>query len=156
MVYQFLHAWRKDIDDICHEYLWAKLSVCILSSQLVSAAIIHTMHTSISGAVAYYSSYFGTSSPIFITNLDCRGTPSRILNCTYSVRTLYCGRTSGAGVVCISKQMKSILKYNNFCIYLLFHTTTENYSFITVLLCYGYVEQYKVDGKVKVLNAIGV
>ena len=67
---------------------------------------VATMHTSISGAVPYFGSYFGTrSSPPFITSVNCYRTPSRILDCSYSAITLSCNQASDAGVVCIGKNI---------------------------------------------------
>lgn len=70
---------------------------------------VATMHISISGAVAYSGSYFGTrSSPPFMTSVYCYGSPSRILDCRYSAITVSCNQVSDAGVVCIGKLIESI------------------------------------------------
>ena len=71
-----------------------------------------TMHHSISGAIAYFGSYFGTrTSPHFITNVNCRGSPSKILDCSYSaaIATTSCNQVSDAGVMCIGKVIEAIL-----------------------------------------------
>ena len=58
-----------------------------------------------SGAVAYHRSYFGTrSSSSFISSDYCYGSPSRILDCGYSVlATVSCGQAAHVGVLCISR-----------------------------------------------------
>lgn len=72
----------------------------------MAVILVATMHTSISGAVPYFGSYFGTrSSPPFITSVNCYRTPSRILDCSYSAITLSCNQASDAGVVCIGKTL---------------------------------------------------
>ena len=69
-----------------------------------------TVHVSIPGAVAYFRSYFGIgSSPYFITNVDCYGSPSRILDCSYSAITVSCFQGYDAGVVCIGKLIDNFL-----------------------------------------------
>ena len=89
---------------VCHEYY----IIYIVSYQYGYYAC-----TFISGAIAYLGGYFGTrSSPSFITNVNCRGSPSTILDCSYSVvtATTSCNQASDAGVMCIGKLIESILK----------------------------------------------
>ena len=96
---------------VCHEYY----IIYIVSYQYGYYAC-----TFISGAIAYLGGYFGTrSSPSFITNVNCRGSPSTILDCSYSLvtATASCNQASDAGVMCIGKLIESVLKVHacNFC-----------------------------------------
>ena len=104
-------------------------------------AIIHTF---ISGAIAYLGSYFGTrSSPSFITNVNCRGLPSRILDCSYSIvtATALCNQASDAGVMCIGKLVESILKMYacNFC--MVYSRTRQLWMF----QAWGFSYQYRTS-----------
>ena len=53
------------------------------------------------GAVARISAYFGQGTvPILLDNVGCRGTESRLIDCTYSSHTLDCNHREDAGVTC--------------------------------------------------------
>ena len=58
------------------------------------------------GATAKTRGYFGPGEgPVFMTYVNCRGTESTILECSYSTirETLSCGLESDAGVQCLGK-----------------------------------------------------
>ena len=104
-------------DSVCHEYYQVPGYIYI---NLDSVLPLPLWLLFISGAIAYFGGYFGTrSSPSFITNVNCRGLPSRILDCSYSAvsATASCNQASDAGVMCIGKLIESVLKVYacNFC-----------------------------------------
>ena len=53
------------------------------------------------GSVARTSAYFGQGSvPILLDDVSCRGTETRLIDCTYSSHTLDCTHREDAGVTC--------------------------------------------------------
>ena len=61
--------------------------------------------TSFAGAVVHFSAFFGSGiGPIWLDNVHCSGTESRLVNCSSSrVGTHNCYHTEDAGVTCQSK-----------------------------------------------------
>ena len=73
------------------------------------------MSFSVSGADAYSGSYFGIrSSPPFLSNVNCYGSSSKILDCSYDlIAVVSCNQLANAGVVCIGKLI-SLANNTNF------------------------------------------
>ena len=53
------------------------------------------------GAVAYINAHFGASTgPIHISNVQCSGSESGLVNCSYTSPSVNCGHSDDAGVMC--------------------------------------------------------
>ena len=54
------------------------------------------------GAVAFSNAYYGmTTGPIHISNVQCTGNESGLINCTYNrTSAASCNHSSDAGVLC--------------------------------------------------------
>ena len=53
------------------------------------------------GSIARTAAYFGRgTAPILLDNVACRGTESRLIDCTYSSHTSDCTHSEDAGVTC--------------------------------------------------------
>ena len=66
--------------------------------------------------------YFGPGEgPVFMTYVNCRGTESTILECSYNAisAALSCGLESDAGVQCVGKGDTSLLTY--VLVFILYH-----------------------------------
>ena len=59
----------------------------------------HTIN--VTGSFARTNAYFGRgTAPILLDNVACRGTESRLIDCTYSSHTSDCNHGEDAGVTC--------------------------------------------------------
>ena len=66
------------------------------------------------GATAYSNAFYGRGSgPIYLDNVGCTGTESRLVDCLHrGIGVHNCGHSEDAGISCQVSGTQSITRYN--------------------------------------------
>ena len=91
-------SWSStDASVVCRQLGFSSSGIIMEITQLL-ANIIFPKNI---GAIARINAYYGRGTgPILLDDVGCRGTESRLIDCTYDPNTIDCTHSDDAGVRC--------------------------------------------------------